>query len=68
MCLWDFCVQNFLLIMVHNAKGLENNALVRPLCLDKIGAIKRNIFPIIILKATQHDLNSYSPFPQRLTV
>ena len=54
--------------MIHNEKGLESNALVRPLCLDKIGAIKGNIFPIIILKAMQHVLNSYSPFPQRLTV
>lgn len=42
-----------------------STALVKPLCLIKIDAIKGNIFPIIILKATQHVLKNDSPFPQK---
>lgn len=58
-----FYVHKFLLVMTHNEKCLEVTAFVKPLCLDKIGALKGNIFPVIILKAMRHSLKSYSSFP-----
>lgn len=58
-------VQDFLLIMIHNEKGVELITLVKPLCLDKIGAIKGNVFPITILKARQCILKSLLSIPSK---